>query len=290
MQHRTAILYFAAQPQDTRENILRVRDAVAEMVGVDLFIAGYRLDKTTDTHFEGVPFIQMDQQDMVSLNYPAKGYGQKSDQRQFRLIPGNCDMVPLYFMRHYPDYDQMIVMEDDVVYSGRYHDLFQAVVALNGDLLCAHVSDYFKDWTHASQFNKGHYGQTEPEKLVFLPFHKISYSLLRALDHAYLQGLSGHHEMTIPYVAAQEGMAVVDIGGTGPYVTPEFKNRFYIGRLGPDQMKRGSFRATPAMLRAGAHADCLYHPVKPWPLWLKSQKKRFLSIVRYYWEKLQLFQ
>lgn len=70
----------------------------------------------------------------------------------------------------------------------------------------------------------------------------------------------GHHEVLIPTVLKHWGFSILDFGGNGEFVLPQFEERFY---LMPSQYPDGTMRDKPQMNEEELLIkDRLLHPVK----------------------------
>jgi hypothetical protein len=83
------------------------------------------------------------------------------------------------------------------------------------------------------------------------------------------------------------GMQVVDIGGNGKYVAEEDRNKRYYGLPNDGFEKNGSFGTMNIRLRAGRRKDVLWHPIKPFPAWVRQNRKRLISTVQWQLAKLR---
>ncbi len=82
-----------------------------------------------------------------TLRYPSKG-----SKKPFKLIPGNCDLIPILFWKSHPQYQHVWVMEDDVEYTGDPAQLFADLAGKDEDLLATHVTQCVDDWIYAKNF------------------------------------------------------------------------------------------------------------------------------------------
>jgi hypothetical protein len=98
----------------------------------------------------------------------------------------------------------------------------------------------------------------------FYPIYRITARGLDAIDAAYRAGWSGHYEMGwANYILAANGI-IEDIGGNGPYVAPENRNRFYFSSRRTFTKSPGTFVFRPAFRTVPArYENTLWHPVKP---------------------------
>ena len=217
------------------------------------------------------------------------GYPQKVNQKNWFLIPGNCDIPILAFFRSNGDYARYWVVEDDVDFSGDLTSLIDDLSKNRADLQCSHVQRGWSGWTYNETLKTGMAEQVDPSetRLCFLPFFVISQQALSALDTAYRNGWAGHHEQTWPTILQNNDLTVLDIGGTGEFVEPEYIDRYYFGMAKQNRNKTGSFIPTPPRLFVGSKPNTLWHPVKPFGQWLSGTIRRWKSIATYYLNRLK---
>lgn len=219
---------------------------------------------------------------MDTLGYPVKGAA-----RPFKLIPGNCDLPPILFRREQPQYSQYWVVEDDVEYSGDVHTLFAGLAPRSGDLLAAHLARGDANWTYSSMLRAPGTDMTPATSwLVFLTFFRISGAALDLIDSYYRAGWSAHSENAWATILKHGGMTVVDFGGDGEFVADEDRNLRYHGLANDGFDKNGSFGTLNIRLRPGSQKDVLWHPIKPPRAWLRQTRKRWLSIAKWYVDRL----
>jgi hypothetical protein len=288
--HRPAqiLLFQTTDPAGARKRLLRFRAAFLGLGPHCSFAAISYLPVATSSvrrlvldgieiehHVYGLDAID-------TLDYPLKGAA-----RPFKLIPGNCDLVPLLFRRCQPHYEQYWVVEDDVEYSGDLRPLFAGLADRSGDLLAAHLARGHAGWTYASMLHAP--GTAIPPAsswLVFLTFFRISAKALDLIDRYYRTGWNGHSENAWATILKHGGMSVVDIGGNGEFVAEEDRGRRYHGLANDGFEKHGSFGTTNIRLRAGRQKDVLWHPIKPPGAWLRQTRKRWVSIAKWHLEKV----
>jgi len=124
--------------------------------------------------------------------------------------------------------------------------------------------------------------------LVFLTFFRISGAALDTIDRYYLEGWAGHSENMWATILKHAGMPVVDFGGDGKYVAEEDRNQRYFGLPNDGFEKNGSFGTMDIRLRAGRRKDVLWHPIKPPAVWLRQNRKRLVSMIKWQLDKLGL--
>lgn len=276
---KTAFLFFCGKPNDFNVKIDNLKRSLSKLDDVDFFTVGF---SNADGTFPA-GHINFTPNDWEALEYPNKGL---NEQRQFSLKPGNCDLPIIMFARKFPDYDYFFVMEDDVTYTGDIATLVTELSSDDADLLCTHLHDCPKKWDYKSSFTSQITDYSEPLKLCFLPFFRISKQGINAIDEAYQHGLFGHHEIVWPFVLFKQNMTVQDIGGTNVYTSPAYINKYYQGFVDSTGRKNGSFTPTPPKLKTGRKKNTLYHPIKPFKPYLEGRIKRAKSILNYYTNKI----
>ena len=277
------LLFFTTDPQGVLGRILRFRAAfIKSGQNFDFAIVSFMPNEVTAIQkkmFGGVEISHhvYGPDAVETLGYPAKG-----SKKPFRLIPGNCDLVPLLFWKSHPHYQHYWVMEDDVEYSGDPAALFADLAGKDADLLAAHVSKCPDGWTYEKNFRSpGVELGADQRWVTFFPFYRVSPGALAAIDRGYRAGWDGHHEMAWPTILRNAGHSIVDIGGQGAHVLKENINKHYIGVPGDSFEKHGSFGTMQIRLRPGKQKNVLWHPIKKPKAWLKQKSKRTISIVKW---------
>ena len=216
-----------------------------------------------------------------TLNYPNKGAA-----RPFKLIPGNCDFIPLLFRKLQPQFQHYWVIEDDVEYTGDPAVLFDDLSKRNGDLLATHLTRSYDEWTYTEALRTPGYDLCAAETwLMFFPFYRVSADALDVIDAYYRKGWAGHHENMWATILKHADRTVIDIGGQGDYVAEVDRNKHYYGLVHDRFEKNGSFGTLQIRLWPGRRKNVLWHPVKPFGAWLRQRKKRFISQSRWVWRR-----
>jgi hypothetical protein len=280
---KIAFVYLTNNPNKSINNLLRLKQQLSENGDVDLYICGYGKN-ASKTMFEGIPFYTFDESQALSLGFTGKHRFDKDGQLTF--IPGNSDYNYLLFYHKHSNYEHYYCCEDDVVYSGDMSELITELQVFDDAILCTHITRYVDSWTYANLFTPGNLLAPPPAYLAFLPFARISNQGFKAMFDAFSQGVGGHSEMTLPYAIQAAGLSMRDIGGEGEFVSPELKNKYYVGRK-TQSTQVGTFICNPASFAAGKRENCLYHPVKPAREVLFTRWRRLKSIASYYTSKLQ---
>jgi hypothetical protein len=147
------------------------------------------------------------------------------------------------------------IVEYDVRYTGAWSDFFNSFRDNDADFLTAHFRT-LKDEPGWAWWEMKH-----PEKEIlqekrirsFNPVNRISDRAVRFLDQEFSSGWSGHNEVIIPTLLAENGFTFSDIGENEYYTCYGDSN----GKL-----LTGTFRHKPPMKRPGLLRNRLYHPVK----------------------------
>jgi hypothetical protein len=126
---------------------------------------------------------------------------------------------------------------------------------------------------------------TMQKRVCFLPFFCITRAALTTIHNAYIRGWGGYHEMTWATILDYANIPIRDIGGNGPYVTPEDRGRRYIDNSRDNFEKRGSFGTLNIRMLPGRHKNILWHPVKTPRNFFRMRIKRGISL--YNWYKLR---
>ncbi len=202
------------------------------------------------------------------------GYARKCQAADWQMA-GNLDLVFLDFAARFPEYDRIWFVEYDVHWEGRWSVLFERFRRSDADVL-ATIVHRVADAPHklralsyprmlvaaGQQWNHDHLLK------AFLPICRLSRAALGALHDLYEQGFGGHYEVMVPSSAARAGLRVEDIGGCGPYVRAENRNRFYFAQPQTSTHSPGTFVFRPET-KVLPRLNTLWHPVKPGavPLW-----------------------
>ena len=216
-------------------------------------------------------------------------HGLESVGRGRVTFPGNMIRVMLAFAKDHPDFDHYWWIEYDVVFTGCWETLFSHFEHNDADLLATsiHSFEHYRGWSHWRELQAPVTLDGSLMTRAFLPVYRISRRALELLPAEYGNGWSGHFEATVPTILRAHRFRVEDIGGSGPFVAPENKNRFYTSRPFSNSLCPGTFRYRPARRAPGTRPDTLWHPVKPWrgSVWrnrppLRVQLSRWLLAMR----------
>lgn len=182
------------------------------------------------------------------------------------IVPGRVDLVVQLFARLHPRYERIYLVENDVVWTGHWRDLFEALDASPADLLGTnsfHAAEYpsWNVWPTLATPDL----DLPPERRVrfLLAFCRYSRPALRALEGVYARGWQGHFEALVPTALLAAGLRLEDIGGEGPFVPPGHERRFYWSeRTSLQEEQRGTFVYRPLQRPIRRGPPRLWHPVK----------------------------
>ncbi len=203
-------------------------------------------------------------EDLLRLPYPEKCHAGKWD------IAGNLDLAFLEFRRRLPDYDFYWFVEYDVHFEGRWDKFFEHFRASNAGIIATSL-EYLSKLPgklemlvypvlvipEESAWNK--------EAMVkgFFPICRLSSALLGTLDREYRAGFGGHYEVMLPTLALRDDITVEDVGGKGPFVRDDNRNRFYFATGSTYSHSPGNFVFRPSITKVLPRQNTLWHPVKP---------------------------
>lgn len=180
------------------------------------------------------------------------------------LVPGNLDLVVLYFHDRVSGYDRYWLVEYDVRFSGDWMTLFGAFRDSPADLVGGRIFRRVRAlrWRWWATFEPARRISWFGQLKSFLPCYRISRRALRVLRSAYREGWRGHYEATVPTALRTHGLELEDMGGKGPWVRDGNEGRFYLTRR-MWGVSEDTFGVRPVRSRPGSRPDTLWHPVKP---------------------------
>lgn len=199
------------------------------------------------------------------------------------VIPGHVHFPILHFFQKHPDYPYYWLIEYDVRFTGNWRVLFSAFERIEADFIAAHI------YTHADEPRWNRWELLHPRQEIeiekrlrcFHPICRFSKPALEYICTAHEDGWHGHSEVLLPSLLDKNGFSIVDFGGSGNFVPPGMKSRFYIDSL-PDEkglLDTGTLRYRPAFVWPGLRRNRLYHPVKPILFVWKEQIRSFLKFL-----------
>ncbi len=181
-----------------------------------------------------------------------------------RLVPGNVHLAFLHFRDAEPGFDEYWFIEYDVVFNGDWRTLFDETAGDRADLIASEIRAESDApgwyWWPTLDFPGRAPG---PLVRAFFPLCRISGRALDVVARRVKDRWSGHQEGLITTALIDEGLAVSDIGGDGPWTPASRRHRFYVGVSTSDsEMLLGTFRCAPPHFLPPLIPDALYHPVK----------------------------
>lgn len=191
------------------------------------------------------------------------GYGTIGDT----FIPGHVQFSLLRYFEQHPGFDWYWFVEDDVAYTGRWDDFFNAFKGDESDLLTCHIRPYASEpdwyWWRTLQAPSDCTVVSEPLRAL-LVVARYSRKALETLSRYCRAGWRGHSEVLSPTVIDHAGLTISDIGGDGPFTPHGRKGKYYssYSDVAGSLKHIGSLRYRPAQTSAGIRPRRLYHPVK----------------------------
>jgi len=198
---------------------------------------------------------------------------------------GLAQLFMLEFARRHPDYDRYWFIEFDVRFSGDWALLFEATDAVDADLLapCVRTRDQHPDWKWWQSLTHPREVISDQKQLRCLNvICRLSARACKTLDETCQHGWNGHSEVLFPTILSHAGMTVADLGGRGLFTPEPLRGRFYReGEDRPDGLRgRGTMRVAPPRLWCGFVRNVLYHPVKPFNVWLHRRMRWVREIAK----------
>jgi len=185
-------------------------------------------------------------------------------------IWGHCDTAVLHFYRQHRHYDYYWLVEYDVGFSGPWGEFFDSWSENTSDFLCQYVmrrseAPQWRWWMAIGRTDLDPF----PESIklrCYCPIFRISDRAIALLDWARSHGWWGNCEILMPTLFHMNRLVVEDMGGSGQFVRPANRERFYVTDCSmytqrPDPVQ-GSVRWRPFMKEVGAVPRKLWHPIK----------------------------
>lgn len=170
------------------------------------------------------------------------------------LLPGSNHFPLFYFFLKHYNYSYYWLIEDDVVFTGKWNLLLDAFQDCNADFISSYVRKFIDNpfwfWWNSLKIN-GQDVINDKKLSSFNPIYRISNRALYVIDKALKSGWQGHHEVLIPTILHLVDYKIVDFGGNGSFVPTGFEDKFY-------NEKTLSF--IPLVL--GNKPNTIYHPIK----------------------------
>lgn len=195
--------------------------------------------------------------DLSSLGYPVF---------REKLTPGSTHFPLLFFYLKNPGYKFYWFIEYDVCFTGNWKVFFDYWSVCDADFLTSHIRWYNDepDWVWWRLAHPEKEIPKEKRLRSFNTIYRISNKALSFIHQKHLEQWRGHEEELLPTLLYHHGFSLCDFGGSGPFVRPEDKNRFYIdapaARNGA--LKKGTMRWRPVVKFPRWRKNTLYHPVK----------------------------
>lgn len=184
-----------------------------------------------------------------------------------KLVPGSNHFPLLKFYLEHPQYRYYWNIEDDVYFNGKWETFFDYFSQENivSDFLSCNVNDYNDQslwyWWNTIAHPFKEIAQISKVR-SFNPIFRISNRALKFLHEELSEEWCGHHEVLIPTLLKNAGFIINDFGGTGKYVLPECRNKFYISSPEDEGLSSGTMRFRPVIRKEEISEELLYHPVK----------------------------
>ena len=188
------------------------------------------------------------------------------DAAALAIVPGNVDFLQLLYQSRHPDRAFYWVVESDVRFSGAWSDFFAAADASSADFIASNFTHRAEapDWPWWPTLHDPAGPHASPHALhCFCPIYRLSRRAGDVLIESYREGWCGHAEATIPTILRRAGLQLEDLGGRGPFVPPERRNRFYSSSRLDRNLFPGTLRYRPVFGHIGRRRNRLWHPVKP---------------------------
>ena len=259
MAKSQALLYLTHFLDSTVEaEFARVHRECAKFADVRL-LYNTRKDKPLPDRLRALPHYLTYEEELLQLPFPNKtGRG---------FFPENVDLPIIKFYLDNPEFEHYWLVEYDVRFTGSWAQLLQELASSPADLLCTNVFDHAlsPSWHRRFplQLPPGVAVAAEQKLRAFFPFFRISKAGLEALCAAYREGWAGHYEAAVPTALRQAGLSLEDIGGTGAFVRPGNRNRYYLSEPRIHSLSPGTFVYRPVFKSPGRRPNTLWHPVKP---------------------------
>lgn len=265
------VILFQAQGLD-RINRRSLRKLARELAGfADVCALGFNMEKTGHPEVvDGIPYIEYDREALLRLPYP-----KKAAPENWRLIPGNTDLLLLSFWREHPQYEHYWVIEYDVRYTGHWRKLLEQFDACRADVLATRIERYADApaWEHWVTLKvPPEVNWNEHALKIFMPICRMSNRVCGVVDAVAQAGWGGHSESIWGTAASFHGLRIEDIGAYGAFTPVERRGKHYTATSGSLPWQSASFVFRPIRRFAPPIPNRLWHPVKAEPF-LKRHKK-----------------
>ncbi len=183
----------------------------------------------------------------------------KGNKHENRIVPGNTDLVMMAFARRFPLYQFYWMVESDVFFPAGPGALQALDRASRSDLIMLKVAEraagcgwvWWKTFEPGALVDPPATAAPHPCRHVTGLFciSRYSNALLGLLEWSYRRGWSGHHEVTVPSIAASNGLPIDDLSSLA------------VRTLGHPLYEPGGFNVTESRPHFVSDAFA-YHPVK----------------------------
>jgi len=200
-----------------------------------------------------------------------------------RIIPGNVHLVVLDFYRNHPGFDYYWFIEYDVVFTGNWSTLMNAMRHDHADLLVAHIRSFQEEPGWAWWWTLNLPGCPLPQSSwlrAFFPIYRISRLGLQAVNDHVKLGWWGHFEGLIPCVIRSTSLTISDLGGNSIWTPRDRRYRFYssFSSEGGAVLNAGTHRHRPPHYLPLLRKDTIFHPVKSGFRIFESGVTRYLTL------------
>lgn len=144
---------------------------------------------------------------------------------------GNCHYPVLTFHKEYPEYDYFWIVEDDVLFSGDWSELFDTFIDDTADLVATKIRRYEEEptWCWWKSIRAG-VDETISKNIMyacFIPIYRLSAKAIECLDIEMRNGWRGHFEGVVPTVLIKNGLTLRDLNGKGYGLDERVDIHFY---------------------------------------------------------------
>lgn len=195
----------------------------------------------------------------VAANYPILNPSKRA------IVPGNCIFPMLLYAENNGGFNHLWRVEYDARFTGDWAFFFDSFIGNESDLLGTTIFryDFRPSWNWWTSL-KTPVGPLEKKSLLrgFFPVFRLSKKACDILIDSYHAGWRGHDEVSIPTILNFYGCSIEDMGGTGEFVKPENRNRFYTNTPDSQGLAPGTFVSASQPDDYPNVPNMLYHPVK----------------------------
>lgn len=188
-----------------------------------------------------------------------------SSDESWSILPGNLDLVYLYFAIKHKNYDYYWLCEDDVRFTGNYSFLLRKFRRVKSDLIATNIRKAPERWPHMKSIFTGNDHYIYSDTSAFLPFCRVSKKGFEKIDEAYRRGWRGHFEITWTNILTQADATFSDFND-------HHIRNYYSSNIKTMEMNDGSFTFMPPKLEVGKKKNFLYHPIKKPHAYKKNMK------------------